>query len=257
MLIWRAGQQAQEELYWDIRSIAARGQANLLRLDDAEAIVELDRLLGRSVHRQMVSDVPLGAFLSGGIDSSTIVALMQRDANSQVKTFSIGWPEASFNEAEYAKSIALHLGTDHTELYVQPADALRVIPEIPYWFDEPFADPSQIPTYLLSAMTHRHVTVALTGDGGDELFAGYTRYFQALKIHRLARHLPSRAKDTLIAALRVIPPKSYDRLTPNSAAGAYSLQLLGTRFTDWRRSWMRLRRWSLCSGSCRIGAAPS
>lgn len=225
MLTWRVGEQAREELYWDICSVAARGESDVLRIDDAEAITELDRLLGRSVHRQMVSDVPLGAFLSGGIDSSTIVALMQRATPQRVKTFSIGWTEASFNEAEYAKAIAAHLGTDHTELYVHPEDALRVIPEIPRWFDEPFADPSQIPTYLLSAMTRRHVTVALTGDGGDELFAGYKRYFQSLKIYRLARRLPSQAKDMLIAALRAFPPKSYDRLTPKAAAGAYSLQL--------------------------------
>jgi asparagine synthase (glutamine-hydrolysing) len=224
MLTWKAGEQAREELYWNMCSVAARGEADPLHLDDAEAIAELDRLLGRSVCRQMVSDVPIGAFLSGGIDSSTIVALMQRATTSRVKTFSIGWPEASFNEAEYAKAVAVHLGTDHTELYVQPEDALRVIPEIPRLFDEPFADPSQIPTYLLSAMTRRHVTVALTGDGGDELFAGYTRYFQSLKIYRLAHRLPSRAKDILIAALRVLPPKTYDRLTPKAAAGAYSLQ---------------------------------
>jgi asparagine synthase (glutamine-hydrolysing) len=225
MLTWRAGQQAREELYWDVCSVAARGEAHLLRVDDAEAIVELDRLLGRSVRRQMVSDVPLGALLSGGIDSSTIVALMQGATTSRVKTFSIGWPEASFNEAEYAKAIAAYLDTDHTELYVQPEDALRVIPEIPRWFDEPFADPSQIPTYLLSAMTRRHVTVALTGDGGDELFAGYPHYFQSLKIYRSASRLPSRAKNILIAALRVLPPKAYDRLTLRAAVGPYSLQL--------------------------------
>jgi asparagine synthase (glutamine-hydrolysing) len=225
VLTWRAGEQAQEELYWDICSIAATGEADQLRIGDAEAIAELDRLLERSVRRQMISDVPLGAFLSGGIDSSAIVALMRRASASRVKTFSIGWTEASFNEAEHAKAIAEYLGTDHTELYVLPEDALRVIPEIPNWFDEPFADASQIPTYLLSAMTRRHVTVALTGDGGDELFAGYKRYFQSLRIYQLARHLPSPAKHMLIAGLRAFPPKSYDRLTPNVAAGAYSLQL--------------------------------
>jgi asparagine synthase (glutamine-hydrolysing) len=212
VLTWSPGTCPRQTRFWDLTTVAHEGQASQTTLDMEEAASQLEDLLQDAVRSQLVSDVPIGAFLSGGIDSSTVVALMQMQSSTRVKTFSIGFREERFNEAEYARAVATHLGTDHTEFYIEPRHALEIIPRLPEWFDEPFADPSQIPTYLLSELTRREVTVALSGDGGDELFAGYKRYFQATSIHRATGWMPARVRHLWASALEVGPPAAWDRL---------------------------------------------
>ena len=197
--------------YWSAREIVERGQANLYQETESEAVNSLDNLLRDAVRLRMIADVPLGAFLSGGIDSSTVVALMQAQSSRPVKTFSIGFFESEYNEAEYAKRVARHLGTDHTELYVTPEEAMAVIPRLPGLYDEPFSDSSQIPTYLVSELTRRHVTVSLSGDGGDELFAGYSRYALARDIWKKIRWMPGSFRHILGKAITGIPPVIVDK----------------------------------------------
>lgn len=176
--------------YWSVKEAAKRGQENPFSGSPKEAADELERLLTESVREQMVADVPVGAFLSAGIDSSTIVALMQSLHHGKVKSFTIGMEEKGYNEAVYAREIADHLGTEHTELYITEADAKAVIPKLAHMFGEPFADSSQIPTYLVSKMTREHVTVSLSGDGGDELFCGYTSYASVERIWNKMKSVP-------------------------------------------------------------------
>ena len=176
--------------YWSIKEVAQHGQEHLFKGTYEEAVDELERLLKASIQDQMMADVPVGAFLSAGIDSSTVVALMQSLHPDKVKTFTIGMEDEKYNEAVYAKEIAAHLGTEHTELYITEEDARGVIPKIPFIFGEPFADSSQIPTYLVSRMTREHVTVSLSGDGGDELFCGYNSYASVNRIWGKMKSVP-------------------------------------------------------------------
>jgi asparagine synthase (glutamine-hydrolysing) len=202
------------ETYWSGLDIAERGIADPLDLGPGEAVDRLEDLLLAAVGRQMMSDVPLGAFLSGGVDSSTIVAMMQSQSGRPVKTFTIGFKEGEYNEAEHAKRVAAHLGTDHTEVYVTPAQARSVIPLLPTIYDEPFADSSQVPTRLVCALAREHVTVSLSGDGGDELFAGYNRYVLTQKMWRRLSSMPRSVRGTLAAAMKWIPVRHW-----NTAAG--------------------------------------
>lgn len=179
------------ESYWSLYDVVNKGNKNPIAGSEEEVCDELEIRLSKTVQSRMVSDVPLGAFLSGGIDSSTIVALMVANSNQPIKTFTIGFEKKDYNEAIYAKNVAKHLGTDHTELYVRSSEAREIIHKLPYLYDEPFGDSSQIPTYLIASLAKKDVTVALTGDGGDELFAGYNRYIIAKRFWNYSKYIPS------------------------------------------------------------------
>lgn len=212
MLELRAGVEHPTPVaYWSAKEVAERGTAQPLDLPDAEAIEQLDALLRQAIGLRMVADVPLGAFLSGGIDSSTVVALMQAQSAQPVRTFSIGFEEADYDEAGYARAVARQLGTDHTELYVTPAEAQAVIPSLPHMYDEPFADSSQIPTYLVSKLARQSVTVSLSGDGGDELFEGYSSYYIGDALWRKLRWLPIWSRTGLARGITAVPTAAYDR----------------------------------------------
>lgn len=195
--------------YWSLTQAIAAGRRNPFEGSDSEAVDALESKLKRSIGLQMVADVPLGAFLSGGIDSSTIAALMQAQSSRPVKTFTIGFNEKGFNEATFAKAIARYLGTDHTELYVTASEAQAVIPKLPSVYCEPFADSSQIPTYLVSQLARTEVKVSLSGDAGDELFGGYHRYLLAMSIWRKAGRLPLWARRSVSTFLENIPASSF------------------------------------------------
>jgi asparagine synthase (glutamine-hydrolysing) len=219
----RAG-HASRRAYWSLTDITAAGAADPLQLGDADAIQALHDLLADAVSSQMISDVPLGAFLSGGIDSSTIAALMVAAGRGPVRTFSIGFPELGYDESKYAAAVARHLGTRHEELVITAADALAVVPRIPDVYDEPFADSSQIPTYLISKLTREHVTVALSGDGGDELFAGYNRYAFAESLVSRLWHLPYSVRRAAAAAIRAVPDRAVEALARLAPRGFLPVQ---------------------------------
>lgn len=205
--------------YWSLNAVVEVGQKTIFSEENG-ALRALETGLSSAVARQMVADVPLGAFLSGGIDSSLIVALMQKQANRPVKTFTIGFQEAGFNEAPHAAAVARHLGTDHTEIMISEADAREVVPILPDIYDEPFADSSQIPTYLVSREARRHVTVALSGDAGDELFGGYNRYFWGPRIWRRVEHMPYKLRQALVSGLAIVPSSVWNRLAGRAVSRA-------------------------------------
>lgn len=198
--------------YWSAEEAMRRGLEKPFEGSEKEAITRLDVLLRDAVKMRMVADVPLGAFLSGGVDSSTIVALMQQQSQRPVKTFSIGFPDEAYDEARHAAAVARHLGTDHTEFYVSAEEAMKVIPDLPKFYDEPFSDSSQIPTYLVSALARRHVTVSLSGDGGDELFGGYKRYFMWGRIWNAARWAPASIRKAVARSLRRVGVERWNRV---------------------------------------------
>jgi asparagine synthase (glutamine-hydrolysing) len=205
--------------YWSADDVARAGIENPLQGTDAELIDEATALLKDAVKIHMVSDVPLGVFLSGGVDSSTVAALMQAQSDRPVKSFSIGFDSDGYDEAANAAAVAKHLGTDHTELYLTSEDARAIIPMLGDMFDEPFADPSQIPTYLVSQLARRQVTVSLSGDGGDEVFGGYNRYLWVPRIWRQAQRLPSLSYKLLEAGVQTVSPQTidsfYGKLSPH------------------------------------------
>ena len=196
--------------YWSVREAAEHGARCPFTGTEQEAVDQLDTLIRDSVALRMIADVPLGVFLSGGVDSSTVVAAMQAQSIRPVKSFSIGFNEEGYDEAVYARAVAKHLGTDHTEHYLTAAEAISVIPKLPRIFDEPFADPSQIPTFLVSELARKSVTVALSGDGGDELFCGYDRYFQGASIWNGLKRIPSPIRASLGAMLGACPAAVLD-----------------------------------------------
>lgn len=200
------------EPYWDPGAIMGDSLASPLDPSPSEAVTLFDQALKKSVGMRMVADVPVGAFLSGGVDSSLVTAVMQAQSQKPVRTFTVGFSDRAFDEAPFARAIAEHLGTDHTELYVSPQEAIEVIPHLPTIYDEPFADSSQIPTFLISKLARRDVTVALSGDGGDELFAGYDRFHFHRKIGRHFAHLPKGARARAGRLVASVSPEGWNRL---------------------------------------------
>lgn len=228
--------------YWDLVERARAACGDPFRGSDEEISRDFERLAREAVRGQLVSDVPLGAFLSGGIDSSLVTALMQASASGQVRTFTIGFQDARFDESAQARDVAAHLGTQHTQMVCTTREARDIVPELAHFFDEPFADSSQIPTLLLARLTRRHVTVALSGDGGDELFAGYDRYFWMERLRRIRGRVPYGAQRAMAAIARRVPRGRAFRLighlfrTPEPwivrADGVYHLARMLERYED-------------------------
>jgi asparagine synthase (glutamine-hydrolysing) len=200
------------EHYWMAQTVAMSGKKQVFTGSDTEATNRLDKLLHHTISQQMLSDVPIGAFLSGGIDSSTIVAIMQSESNTPIKTFTIGFNDDIYNEAIYAKAVANHLNTSHTELYVSPEEISDVIPKLPHIYDEPFADSSQLPTFLVSQLARQHVTVSLSGDAGDELFGGYNRYVWAPQIWKKIGNVPLSVRLALQNIILSLTPQAWNHI---------------------------------------------
>lgn len=204
--------EPRTQTYWSASQAIADGRARPFTGSPESAVDELESLLKAAIGRQMMADVPLGAFLSGGIDSSTIVALMQTQSSRPVKTFTIGFNEEGYNEAVHAKAVAKHLGTEHTELYVPAEKALEVVPKLPSLYCEPFSDSSQIPTYLVAELARKHVTVALSGDAGDELFCGYNRYTMTQRLWGRLSKYPKPLRQLASNAVRSLSPNTWNKL---------------------------------------------
>jgi asparagine synthase (glutamine-hydrolysing) len=264
MLTFDAGTGAVgRHFYWTVAEAARRGFADPFPGSADEAVDETERLLGDATRIRMVSDVPLGAFLSGGIDSSAVVAMMQRQGGGRTRTFSIGYADAEYDEAIHAREVAAHLGTAHTELLLEPRDAMAVIPDLPAIFDEPFADVSQIPTYLVSKLAREQVTVALSGDGGDEVFAGYNRHVAAGGLLQKLARLPRPVRTALTRAMQALPPDRWQKLLGAIPAGRRP-RAIGEKLhklapligLDERQQYLRLTRQWDDAGAIVIGAGP-
>ncbi|MCV2361776.1 asparagine synthase (glutamine-hydrolyzing), partial [Paucibacter sp. TC2R-5] len=212
-LLTVSSQQPQPQVinYWSGAQAATQGVTKPFAGSPEQAVDALERLLSHAIGQQMMADVPLGAFLSGGVDSSAIVALMQSQSSRPVKTFTIGFGEAAYNEAEHAKAVAQHLGTEHTELYVTPQAAFDLVPRLPALYDEPFSDSSQLPTFLVSQLARQHVTVSLSGDAGDELFCGYNRYQMASGMWRKLSKVPTPLRKLFASGITAVPPHIWNR----------------------------------------------
>lgn len=231
-----------EQQYWSAADVALSGVRMPLEVSESEVTDQLDLALRRTIRDEMLADVPLGAFLSGGIDSSLVVALMQGEASRPVKTFTIGFDVEGFNEAHHARAVAAHLGTEHTEFFVTESAARDVVPMLPTLYDEPFADSSQIPTHMVAALARRHVTVSLSGDGGDEVFGGYGRYTEMERTWKIVGRWPIGARLAAGVALGIVPDliwrnlstrqrkqNVFGRINPSPERVAKLRRILGTR----------------------------
>jgi len=225
---WPDTSPCSPQSYWSVLSTANHGLSNIIS-DEREALEELDQLLRSTIRRQMIADVKVGMFLSGGVDSSVVTAIAQQEASNNVQTYTIGYSEKDFDESKYAEDIARHLGTKHLTMHVTPSDALQVVPHLCTIYDEPFADSSQIPAYLVSKLAREHVTVCLSGDGGDELFAGYNRYLWTDNIWRKLSVVPRPLRRLLGKALSIPSPGTWDsvyRVAHTLSAGKHASQRL-------------------------------